>query len=98
IINEIGSVQEDNSLVSLKEKAPEPSFSIYPNPSTGKFFVENNSDKKSILSIYQMNGKKIFEKHFIKNTLVNIEKQKRGTYLFVIETDKKIKRLKVVNF
>jgi len=98
IINEIGSVQEDNSLVSLKEEAPEPSFSIYPNPSTGKFFVENNSDKKSILSIYQMNGKKIFEKHFIKNTLVNIEKQKRGTYLFVIETDKKIKRLKVVNF
>jgi hypothetical protein len=74
----MGSEEDNTSAV------PEPlSFSIYPNPNTGTFYIEERFDR---LSIYDLTGKEIaFDSERVPNgTRITLHEQNRGLYLLKI--------------
>jgi photosystem II stability/assembly factor-like uncharacterized protein len=70
----------------LKEK----NIEIYPNPSNGKFSIENNGTSYiSELSVYDMSGRKIYEKQLKNESQENIDlgKISKGVYILNLLID-----------
>lgn len=59
---------------------------VYPNPSTGKFFVEMTSDSRSIV-IYDIYGKQVRKYNHIKAGTfeIDLSQQRSGLYLLMID-------------
>lgn len=59
---------------------------VYPNPSTGKFFVEMTSDSRSIV-VYDIYGKQVRKYNHIKAGTfeIDLSQQRSGLYLLMID-------------
>lgn len=65
-------------------------YSIFPNPSNGKFNIETENSFINTIEIFDIVGKKIYSKLNIKNTKseVDISNQNNGVYFINVTTNK----------
>jgi len=65
------------------------SFVVYPNPSLGSFFIENNCDAERI-EIYNMLGKRVYEKIKGIEQRTELSGFESGVYFVQIKTKNNI--------
>ncbi|HIB38471.1 T9SS type A sorting domain-containing protein [Mesonia sp.] len=62
-------------------------FSIYPNPTTGWFNIQNSSDQEiKDISIYNLLGRKVYNSENIEDNNINISQLQAGVYLVKVNT------------
>ena len=70
---------------------------IYPNPSTGKLYIEMDNYKNSIIYFYDVTGKIIAnEIPNQRKSILNIEKFDKGIYLLKIQKSKKTYYIRII--
>jgi len=70
---------------------------IYPNPSTGNFVVETNSDAKQIVQLYDINGKVVLTQTIMGKTTVDAGNLSQGVYnLSIISSEGVINKRVVI--
>ena len=70
-------------------------INIYPNPSTGKFTIEETKDKiqGTSLEIYNLLGENIYSSQLNSDkTEIDLNKQPKGIYFYQLQSDRKILR------
>jgi len=99
----IDNIQLYETASGIDEIFSEKNLKIYPNPNNGEFEVELTNDKPGelLISIYSLDGKKIFENNYNLNT--NHFKQKiyigdkpKGVYQLRLITDNKVINREVI--
>jgi len=60
---------------------------VYPNPSTGKFFVENSSSEKILVQILDLNGKIVLTQNVDSKTMVDAGILNEGVYSLSLKSD-----------
>ncbi len=82
---------------SISENTNSISFDIYPNPTFGKFTIELEKPDKANITIYNIAGKKVFNKHYTSNELIEINLDApNGLYFIKVETDKGVFTEKII--
>ncbi len=74
-------------------------YSIYPNPSNGKFTLLNRSsfNKNQSIKIYNTTGKLIYsQKHPTEQLLIDLSSQPKGVYILFNESDNQIVCKKII--
>lgn len=84
IINKVGSLIKDENFIASTEKFNKTKFRIYPNPSTDIFNIETDNVTEKEISIYNSQGKKIYQSRFEKAVIVNLQEQNTGYYIVKI--------------
>ncbi len=79
-------VRKSSKPAGLSEANTKPILAIYPNPSTRFVNVETAHVGKGQLSIYSIQGIKIFEQNITGNTTLDLGELATGIYLIQIET------------
>jgi len=78
-----------NNCVGIEEEANS-SFSIYPNPNNGEFFISTNVDGKASVQIIDAQGKIVFNKSFNLNTnatSISLKDVEAGVYMIKVISD-----------
>ncbi|MFM7759109.1 MAG: T9SS type A sorting domain-containing protein, partial [Crocinitomicaceae bacterium] len=96
IINNVGTVVQDNSL-SIDEIVKSEDLFIVPNPNNGVFTIENLTSKAGI-NVYDMFGKVVKKIAFEPNSSISLAELEKGNYLLEIILPSNSKRLKLVQF
>ncbi|MFM7466917.1 MAG: M1 family aminopeptidase [Crocinitomicaceae bacterium] len=96
IINNVGTVTQDNSL-SINEIVKSEELFIAPNPNNGVFTIENLTSKAEI-NVYDMFGKVVKKIAFEPNSSISLIELEKGNYLLEIILPSNSKRLKLVQF
>lgn len=72
------------------DRNKEQEVSIYPTITNNAFTIETNTSN-SLLTIYNLSGKKVFEKHLhTKKEEINVSVLQRGTYIVKIQIKEKL--------
>jgi len=76
------------TLTTIKPNPTEHDFQIYPNPSSGVFYLDNISDQHAKVIVYDITGKQVFTKNIIsQHNIMDISEQPDGMYFISIHTD-----------
>jgi hypothetical protein len=59
-------------------------YSLYPNPSNGKFIVETNDELSYIIELYNLLGEKVCEKFVSNKQEIDMQQLASGTYIVKI--------------
>jgi hypothetical protein len=94
IINNAGSVTQDNSL-SLSEIKENKELVVYPNPTNGPFTIQNVPSNTQV-NVLDMFGKIVKSLEFEPNTFIDLSQLKKGNYLLEILLPDNQKRLKII--
>ncbi len=94
IINNAGSVTQDNSL-SLSEIKESKELIIYPNPTNGPFTIQNVPSQVQV-NVLDMFGKVVKSLEFEPNTYIDLSELNKGNYLLEILLPDNQKRLKII--
>ena len=71
----------DPSLIASQNNIVNDAFTIYPNPSKGKFTISLNNDKEYDLSVYNTLGQLVFSKNITDmNSDIDLSEFTRGNY------------------
>ena len=100
IINNLGTIIQDNSLVNLTEVLENnTALTIVPNPNNGIFTI-GNQQANCWLSVFNMQGKNILNKQLAPNELIDLQDFGKGTYLLEIKNSENsvAKTLKLISF
>ena len=100
IINNIGTIIQDNSLVNLTEVLENnTALTIVPNPNNGIFTI-GNQQANCWVSVFNMQGKNILNKQLAPNELIDLQDFGKGTYLLEIKNSEnsEAKTLKLISF
>lgn len=83
---------EFNVSVGIGENQNMETFTVYPNPSNGYFRVITGSSGKSVLSIYDVNGKNMIAPVEVSdNQKISTEHLSTGIYVITLNTEGKIR-------
>ncbi|MFM7666629.1 MAG: M1 family aminopeptidase, partial [Bacteroidota bacterium] len=96
IINNVGTVTQDNSL-SINEIVKYEDLFIAPNPNNGVFTIENLTSKAEI-NVYDMFGKVVKKTSYEPSAPINLSDLNKGNYLLETILPSNSKRLKLVQF
>ncbi|MDP1725324.1 MAG: T9SS type A sorting domain-containing protein [Bacteroidota bacterium] len=79
-------------------KAKRLSFNLYPNPSTGIFVLENNSNEYCLVQVFDMCGKLVdsFSTQANNNKRLDYSLLKSGLYLLHVKSESGVKNLKLM--
>ena len=100
IINNLGTIIQDNSLVNLTEVLENnTALTIVPNPNNGIFTI-GNQQANCWVSVFNMQGKNILNKQLAQNELIDLQDFGKGTYLLEIKNsvNSEAKTLKLISF
>ncbi len=76
-----------NDISTLSEKS---SFSVFPNPSTGKFTIDIKENTNSLFEIYNVFGERIFQST-VANSITETElKVPNGIYFYKLKSETKL--------
>lgn len=91
-----GNYEYSNTITVSTEENKE-FISIYPNPTNGTFFIEqNNIVENSIVCIYDQMGKKIVEKDLSNSNTIHEFNLPNGMYYVTVISDKEIYSNKIL--
>jgi aminopeptidase N len=100
IINNLGTIIQDNSLVNLNEvNENNTTLTIVPNPNNGIFTI-GNQQANCWVSVFNMQGKNILNKQLAPNEVIDLQDFGKGTYLLEIKNSEnsEAKTLKLISF
>ncbi len=100
IINNLGTIIQDNSLVNLTEvNENNIVLTIVPNPNNGIFTI-GNQQADCWVSVFNMQGKNILNKQLAPNEVIDLQNFGKGTYLLEIKNSENsvAKTLKLISF
>jgi PKD repeat protein len=71
------------------------SFNIYPNPSSGIFNIEINSNQNTIVEVYNLLGEEIISNSFTNSSVIDLSGKSSGIYIIKVSADgvSKMKRI-----
>ena len=74
-------------ILSVSETSLDNNLSIYPNPSTGivNIRINGNSSNNFEYTIYTIDGRKVSNRNFTSDTIINMESQSNGIYFIKIK-------------
>ncbi|MDG1101687.1 MAG: family 16 glycosylhydrolase [Saprospiraceae bacterium] len=81
--------------LAVNDNIIEDAFNIYPNPANHFVNIKSQEDNYS-LTVYDMNGRRLFNSQHSKSTKVNVSNFENGLYIFKITSNKAIKTYKVL--
>ena len=72
-------------------------FNIFPNPSTGKFTVQQNNPNNNEIRIYNVLGQKVYENlQPVQSENIDISSQPEGVYFLNIKSESAILKQKII--
>ncbi|MCE3259648.1 MAG: type sorting protein [Bacteroidetes bacterium] len=93
-------VTSANEVLSIKESKQDAKFSVFPNPSTGHFYIRSSSDLSNYrISVFDVLGKCVMMKRVVNSYAIeklDLSELSNGAYLINIETGTGIHREKVI--
>lgn len=93
--NEVKVVVGNNTAVD--DLSSESSVQVYPNPSTGKFYLNTKDLNAYALKIFDMTGKVVYERNFRNATgTQQVVLQHKGMYILSITSDDKVETSKII--
>lgn len=82
------------TFTGLAENNNQMNFSLFPNPSEGRFTIEFNEDEQSQLSIYNATGELVISKNIKNGDQITLTD--RGVYMLKLESNKGVSSRKVI--
>jgi len=83
--------------VGLPEFSNAYEMQIWPNPSIGKVRINYNNSLAAEVSVFNTEGKKVFEKNAVKpNEELNLAQLAKGIYLVTVKVSGKVESRKLV--
>ncbi len=89
----ISSVLPEPSIIT-KNKTK--SFKVYPNPSTGNFYVELNDISNANILITDIAGKILYNKQNIKQSTYNFQNYSKGIYFITLKSNNFAETIKLI--
>ncbi len=83
----------------IEENSSEKDIRLYPNPTTGKFIIDNRELKIEKVEVFNLLGEKIYQdviSNGARNLSIDLSNQAKGIYFVNCITDKGSQRVKVV--
>ena len=68
---------------------------VYPNPTSGNLSIKTNSNKNSTITVFNVNGKRVYSNYFVNSLTFNLN-EPSGLYYVEIKSDNSVKTLKLV--
>ena len=72
------------------------SLSIFPNPTSDRFYIETNTTDKIIVDLYDVNGRHMFNKSVNNKETIEVSNLNEGVYYLSIKTENSITNKKLV--
>ena len=79
------------SVISNKEN-----LIIYPNPTSGQFFIETNTNEKLSIDLYDLNGRNVFSASVNDKSNIDVSALNEGVYTLTIKTANSVTNKKLV--
>lgn len=80
-----GTTWQINSVLGVSEYELENSFSIYPNPSNGKFTIKSSLNDSIPYQVYDVTGKLVLSNSFSNvSNMIDLSNNSQGIYIFKI--------------
>jgi subtilisin family serine protease len=85
-------------VLNVEEQNFETTITVFPNPVTNQLNIQAGSGDFSLLNvqIYNVLGKKVFEKKALQSKIINVTALKKGIYILKIENGNQQKIIKLV--
>ncbi|MDG1332530.1 MAG: M1 family aminopeptidase [Crocinitomicaceae bacterium] len=97
IINEIGSIVEDDNLTnSINDLTSKNDYIISPNPSKGNYTIETEMTGSQSFKIYDTRGRLIEEGSFSNSTKIDLTSRLNGNYIMQLTTESGDTRVKIL--
>lgn len=91
------SISFQNDYTSVREFPNDIKLTLYPNPAIHSFTVEADQNLSSgLITIYSMNGQKIYEEQFDGSSQINLQDWESGIYTIRLQTESQLITKKVV--
>ena len=88
---------ENNIVLGIKEsKDFNRFFSVYPNPSSYKLNIHNNTNEVHDLFLFDTYGRLVFKESINKNQTIDVRKHKEGIYYLKISNKKRTLFKKII--
>lgn len=84
IINKVGSINLDESYLSVEEQSKNLAIKIYPNPSAGIIHIAMDDNSEKDIQILNTQGKLVYEGKFNSSTSVDLQTKEAGYYIVKI--------------
>ena len=93
-----------NSTIGLEELINDTEINLYPNPSSGKFAVFVQNEKKQneagLVNVFNLMGELVFQSEFkqLNSLSIDISEKPNGVYFLTINISGQIKTLKFIKY
>lgn len=95
----INSIQVSTPVLSANSFESNSKFNVYPNPASNNITLELLTDEFSILEVYDVSGKFLFNQVLTqKVNSINIEKLSGGIYFFKVNSNNSIATNKIIKY
>jgi len=84
------------STVGIEQNNLFKNVSVYPNPSSGKVFVDLGDIKKATIWVFDIKGAFYLKTEFTSKGISEIEIGQKGSYLLIVNAEEKKKSFKIV--
>src|SRR5207302_1353327 len=88
-----GMCQLITSVNKIKEQN---SVSVFPNPTSNRFFIDANTTKKINIEMHDVNGRHVFSKTVNDKSIIDVSSLNEGIYTLTIKTADRITNKKLV--
>ena len=85
-----------NTIATTKQEINYTRINIFPNPANSFLNIKISDKKPSVISFFDLSGKKLMEKEFIKEIQLNTKKYKSGVYFIKIKIDNNVITRKII--
>ncbi len=101
LVTDANGCQKDTTItimeVAIKSISASQKINIYPNPTTGKVYIDLDHGKLESITVFSPIGKQIIKKHnILSDFTLNLSDYSNGVYYFLIQTSTETYAEKVV--
>ncbi len=94
----VDSLNEIPNTLGIGEKTSENAVSVFPNPSSGRFNLTWNRPIKTLVRLFNSEGKLVFESQLSGTSVqLNLEEFSEGVYHAVVQTESNIETVKLIH-
>lgn len=73
----------DCAIVNVEEMDKN-NVTIYPNPATTEITVNNNTNERTLVEMFNLVGQKVYSEQFVNTTKINVSNMKPGVYMLKV--------------
>ena len=73
----------DCAIVNVEEMDKN-NVTIYPNPATTEITVNNPTNERTLVEMFNLVGQKVYSEQFVNSTKINVSNMKAGVYMLKV--------------